>query len=162
MIKKALSDYYKNRIKPLSKSPDDTFAIIGILVNIMIESPDSVAHCIIIIAELLKKYDDIGIALKTVESILQKYSERSNTEYLILWVQRLLMLFEGLPLEAFETSLTEKVRNPEKIKIFSKDWLSLRCQNQFQEDNLINEEKLEEMKHQIYLSEINDLNYYDS
>ncbi|WP_244900281.1 RNA-directed DNA polymerase [Dolosicoccus paucivorans] len=161
MIKNALSNYYKNRIKPLNRSPDDTFAIIGILVNIMIESPDSVAHCIIIIAELLKKYDDSSVALKTIESILQQYSRRSNTEYLILWIQRLLMLFEDLPLEKFETSLTAKVRNPEEVEMFSKDWLSLRYQNQFQEDNLVNEEKLEEMKHQIYLSEINDLNYYD-
>lgn len=160
MIKKALNDYYKNRIKPLNRPPKDTFIIIGILVNIMIESPISVPYSVIIIAELLKEYNDSDIALEVVESILQKYSKRSNTEYLTLWLQRLLMLFEKLTLKNFETSLTEKVRDPEKIKIFPNDWLSLQYQEQFQAVSLVNETQLEKMKHQIYLSEINDLSYY--
>ncbi|MBW6194417.1 RNA-directed DNA polymerase, partial [Pseudomonas aeruginosa] len=52
-LKKALSEFNKERIIKITSKPNDLLPLIGILVDIMINNPGSLPQCVLIIGQLL-------------------------------------------------------------------------------------------------------------
>lgn len=95
MIKKSLTEFYEERVNLLDDNPEDLEVLVSILVNIMLENPIAIPHCITIISKLYNITDN-SISLNLITDILNKYSKKSNIEYVEIWLQRLVILNKEL------------------------------------------------------------------
>ncbi|GEN92354.1 hypothetical protein TKO01_24000 [Tetragenococcus koreensis] len=165
ILKKALTNFYKERVTRIGATTktSDMLPLISILIDIMTNNPNCLSQSILTIGTLLDHIEDDGRALQIIEAILNKYKKKSNTEFLIVWLQRLALLFPGYPLKTLyiqDRPLTYKVEHQDGTKLFTDDWLNKSEQGKFVEDNLIDDEQIKKMRRGIKLSEINIFDDY--
>ncbi len=157
-LKKALSEFSKERISKLTKKPKDILPMIGILVDIMFNNPNVLPHCIIIIGQLLS-FEKNGNALKIIKAIFRKYKTKPNTDYLIIWLERLTLIFGEVVFGESMPDLVEKIKDPVNKQLFSSDWLKEDYKNKFYESAITDEDKQEKMSFEIFETELDD--FYD-
>ena len=80
-LKKVLSDFYKKEIIVLKKKPDQHAQCLSIIVDIMYNNPDTYPVTVPIISKLLS-YESDNTALISINSIINKFKDLPNTEYL--------------------------------------------------------------------------------
>lgn len=168
MLKKALTELYDERIILLDVVQEDLEVLVSILVNIMFENPNVIPHCTTIIAKLYENVDN-KIRLKTIDKVLNKFKDKPNTEYVEIWLQRLLILtsnpddIESETCNLCKSILTKHVANPSKVlinAIFPTDWIDetkihfVTIQD-LNSCELVNKEKLEKMMNHVLSDEIN-------
>lgn len=151
-LSKALNEFHKERIKKSKKRQNDSIALIGIIVDIMIRNPRSISNCVMIIGDLLKKEDNNTVK-KVIETIVNRYESKTNTEIVILWLQRLNLLFDNIIELPFRNNLSLKIENPNNI-LFPIDWLKQVNQPEFKEGSMVNGEMADKMKNAILVSEL--------
>ncbi len=167
MIKKSLTEFYDERVSKLEKNPEDLEILTSILVNIMLEKPSVVPHCVTIIAKLYEISDN-SLALDVVNDILEKYTKKSNTEYIEIWLQRLLVLDPESDCKienTFNSKIVYHVFDPttnQLSNIFPLDWVN-EDQNEIKNINfrslsLVDLDKYEDMKCRVRDSEIDIFN----
>lgn len=151
-LSKALNEFHKERIKKSKKKQSDSMALIGILVDIMIRNPRSISNCVMIIGDLLKKEDNHTVK-KVIETILNRYESKTNTEIVILWLQRLNLLFDDMVELPFQNDLSLKIADSSQ-RLFPIDWLKEDSQQKFNEGKMVNEEMADKMSKSILISEL--------
>lgn len=156
-LRKSLNEFHKERIKNSNKHSDN-LALIGILVDIMIRNPKCISNCSMIIGDLLKK-ENKETAKNIVGNILNRYDSKPNTEIVILWLQRLNLLFNNEIELPFRNNLSLKIENSD-IKLFPIDWLKQDYQQNFQEGSMINKKLSYKMSHKILDSELDFFDTY--
>lgn len=157
-LSKALNEFHKERIKKSKKRQNDSIALIGIIVDIMIRNPRSISNCVMIIGDLLKKEDNNTVK-KVIETIVYRYESKTNTEIVILWLQRLNLLFDNIIELPFRNDLSLKIENSAK-NLFPIDWLKQDYQSEFNEGNIVNEEMADMMSNAILVSELDFFDGY--
>lgn len=164
MIKKALTEFYEDRIINTEELPSDYRVLISILVDIMYNNPTVISHCTIIIAKILEHSpDDIGRDI--IDKIFKKYEYKANTEYIEIWLQRLaIMFYEDGSAELnnlFDSRIYQKVLDS-TISLFPSDWINNSNRNNYNEPSIIDEELFESMRYQVDDGEIDVLNRADN
>src|SRR5699024_3228724 len=159
MVKKALTEFYEDRIFHMKELPKDYKVLISILVDIMYNNPNTISYCIIIIAKILEhSSNDIGRDIVT--KILKKYKYKANTDYIEIWLQRLsIMFYEDESLELSELG-NSKIYNKvldSSINIFPNNWINSNYRNKYIEPSIIDEEMFEKMRIHVTDNEINEL-----
>ena len=125
----ALTELYKKKIIPLSHPPRNTEQLISIVVDIMESSPNTIVQCVAILSHLFtidKKINENDV----VESILSKYKDYPNIEFIEIWLQRLRIGKEG---NEFDSKLCKKI-DCQSINIWNSSWLK----NGFDETSIVN------------------------
>lgn len=164
MIKKALTEFYEDRIINTEELPSDYRVLISILVDIMYNNPTAISHCTIIIAKILEHSpDDIGRDI--IDKIFKKYEYKANTEYIEIWLQRLaIMFYEDGSTELnnlFDSRIYQKVLDS-TISLFPSDWINNSNRNNYNEPSIIDVELFESMRYQVDDGEIDVLNRADN
>lgn len=159
MVKKALTEFYEDRIFHMKELPKDYKVLISILVDIMYNNPNTISYCIIIIAKILEhSSNDIGRDIVT--KILKKYKYKANTDYIEIWLQRLsIMFYEDESLELSELG-NSKIYNKvldSSINIFPNNWINSNYRDNYIEPSIIDEEMFEKMRIHVTDNEINEL-----
>lgn len=157
-LRKALSEFSKERISEISKKPKDLLPMIGILVDIMFNNPIVLPQCIITIGQLLA-FEEATDSLKIIRAILKKYKSKPNTDYLMIWLDRLTLIFGEIVFEESLSAFLEKIKNPVSNQLFSTDWLRTEYRNKFYEGTITDENKQKKMSSEIFESELSD--FYD-
>lgn len=138
---KALNSFM-DRIQRAKKLPNDYRQILGILINIVVSSPKTVPIGMAIISNILMLLEGNS---NEVEVIIKKIIERlkniPNSGFIEIWLQRLSILVD----KGYEYSdqLCKKIYN--KNQIWKSDWFD----ENFNEDTIINEEYINNMKIKI-------------
>lgn len=157
-LRKALSEFYKERITKLTKKPKSILPMVGVLVDIMVNNPNALPQCVIVIGQLLS-FEEDDHSQEILKDIFRKYKTKSNTDYLIIWLERLALIYGEVSFEKTLPILVDKIKDPMDNQLFSTDWLKKEYSNKFYEGTMIDEGKKEKMSHQIFETELND--FYD-
>lgn len=155
-IKRALTDIYKYRISKLEKTPNDIKQLISLTINIMVNNPNTIEHCVVVLSKLVTLIEPSEIPL-IIDKILKKFENVPNTSFVEIWLQRLTIIHDRG--KHFESGLCKKVKAPNECSIWNSDWLK----EGFDESSLIDEKYIEAMDIQMSVTEI-DLftNVYDT
>ena len=160
MIKKALTEFYDERVAKLEKLPNDFRVLISILVDIMYNNPNAISYCVIITAKILEQSSK-EIGKEIIGQILNKYEFKANTDYIEIWLQRLAIMFyedESSELNTLFTShIFHKVLD-DTIELFPHDWISNSYTDKYIEPSIINKDVFEGMRSKVNDNEIDDLN----
>ncbi len=158
-LKKALSEFNKERIIKITSKPNDLLPLIGILVDIMINNPGSLPQCVLIIGQLLN-FENESKAREIVEMIINKYALKPNTEFMMIWFQRLTTIFGEMFDSVLSSEFVSKIKDPVSNQMFSVDWLNEDAKKSFYEGTIKDEEKYIKMSKKIYITEFDDFNDY--
>src|SRR5699024_8660076 len=143
-LRKALSEFYKERITKLTQKPKSTLPMIGVLVDIMSNNPKALPQCVIVIGQLLS-FEEDDHSQEILKDILKKYKTKSNSDYLIIWLERLALIYNKVTFEKPLSILVNKINDPINNQLFSTDWIKNEYTSKFYEGTLINEGKKEKM-----------------
>lgn len=157
-LSKALNELHKERIRKSKKRQSDSMALIGIIIDIMIRNPNSISNCVMIIGDLLKK-ENHDTVKKVIESIVNRYKYKTNTEIVILWLQRLNLLFNDIVDLPFQNDLSLKIEAPSH-KLFPIDWLKEESPQEFNEGSMVDDEMADKMSYGILVSELDFFEIY--
>lgn len=159
MIKKALTEFYDERVSNINELPNDYNVLVSILVDIMYNNPNSISYCIIIIAKLLES-SSVEIGKEVIEKILKKYEFKANTDYVEIWLQRLAIMFYEVDSEEldniFSSDIYYKVLDDSK-HIFPVNWINPEFRNIYDEPSIVNREVLDRMRDKVDDNEISNL-----
>ena len=147
-----LSNLYDNKIKKLKNRPRNYKQLISILVDIAYNNPNNLNVCIVLISELAKKLSKLSM-LKLIQKIKNKFSDVPNTEYLNIWLQRLIITIEKN--YEFDDKICKKVIDP-NINIWNSDWLNF----DIKEKNIIDVNERDSISYNITLQEADKYNVY--
>ncbi|HCA4691564.1 TPA: cobalt transporter, partial [Enterococcus faecium] len=137
-LKKALSEFNKERIIKITSKPNDLLPLIGILVDIMINNPGSLPQCVLIIGQLLN-FENESKAREIVEMIINKYALKPNTEFMMIWFQRLTTIFGEMFDSVLSSEFVSKIKDPVSNQMFSVDWLNEDAKKSFYEGTIKDE-----------------------
>lgn len=137
-LSKALSDIYKNRIEHLTKKPKDIYQLISIVVGIMIQSPRTIEHCIVILGKIFELMETADIE-PLIDKILKKFINTPNTDLVEIWLQRLSLINNRE--KRYNANICNKVIDPEAHSLWNSEWLRA----EFDESGIINEKYISEM-----------------
>lgn len=154
-LKKALSEFNKERIIKITSKPNDLLPLIGILVDIMINNPGSLPQCVLIIGQLLNFENE-----SKARVIINKYALKPNTEFMMIWFQRLTTIFGEMFDSVLSSEFVSKIKDPVSNQMFSVDWLNEDAKKSFYEGTIKDEEKYIKMSKKIYITEFDDFNDY--
>lgn len=136
----ALSDYF-TRIKHSPTNKNYVPQIISIIADLIITSPKAIPQEVAILSYIFSKISDKKKVEEYIASIMNKVRRKPNTEYVELWLQRLSILTDQ-GYNKFNGKLATKV-NKTNEKIWNSSW----CTVHFDEDKLINIEKLKKLNY---------------
>ena len=147
-----LSNLYNKKIKKLKNSSRNYKQLISILVDIAFNNPDNLNVCIVLISELAKNLSKKAM-IGLIESIQNKFSDIPNTEFLSIWLQRIIITTKSD--YEFNETICKKVANP-TIKIWNSDWLNY----DILEESIINVTERDGISYNISLKEADKFNIY--
>lgn len=147
-----LSNLYNKKIKKLKNSSRNYKQLISILVDIAFNNPDNLNVCIVLISELAKNLSKKAM-VGLIESIQNKFSDIPNTEFLSIWLQRIIITTKSD--YEFNETICKKVVNP-TIKIWNSDWLNY----DILEESIINVTERDGISYNISLEEADKFNIY--
>ena len=155
-ISKLLTKLYEEQIKKEKKEINYLGQIISILVDIMYRNPRTYAQGTMILSYILNPISEDDKE-KYVKLILQKFSNIPNTNYLEIWLQR--MLINTNIRENFQEILCEKIyKKGDKIKIWNNEWTNL----EIDENLIIDYSKIANINPIIEEKEVNPfVRYYN-
>ncbi|GAX87862.1 conserved hypothetical protein [Lebetimonas natsushimae] len=147
IYEKLVNDEYN-----LKKS--DKIVLISILVEIMYKNPKVISACIAIISIFVKDLSE-NKQKEIFENIINKFSTIPNIGLLEIWLQRLIVPFGVNDLyNKFNDKLCKKVENPE-YDIWNIEWLSGKLKNIIKTIDIIERNKLSNLKKVIEEKEFN-------
>ena len=142
-----LNDVFKEKIEKMKKRPNSYEQVISIVIDIMYNNPRTYPICVAILSHIFKFFDKTKIE-KYIDLIINKFKSLTNTIYLEIWLQRL-----TIPIDRNKKyssgSICEKLYN-KSMNIWNSEWLRENIRRQFDENLIINENKIEKML--LYLS----------
>ena len=147
-----LSNLYNKKIKKLKNSPRNYKQLISILVDIAFNNPDNLNVCIVLISELAKSLSQKAM-VGLIESIQKKFSDIPNTEFLSIWLQRIIITTKSD--YEFNETICKKVVKP-TIKIWNSDWLNY----DILEESIISTTERDDISYNISLKEADKFNIY--
>ena len=147
-----LSNLYNKKIKKLKNCSRNYKQLISILVDIAFNNPDNLNVCIVLISELAKSLSKKAM-IGLIESIQNKFSDIPNTEFLSIWLQRIIITTKSD--YEFNETICKKVVNP-TIKIWNSDWLNY----DILEESIINVTERDGISYNISLEEADKFNIY--
>ena len=136
----------------MKNSPRNYKQLISILVDIAFNNPDNLNVCIVLISELAKSLSKKAM-IGLIESIQNKFSDIPNTEFLSIWLQRIIITTKSD--YEFNETICKKVANP-TIKIWNSDWLNY----DILEESIINVTERDGISYNISLEEADKFNIY--
>lgn len=158
MIKRSLNEFYKDRLPEICKSPKDYEILISILVDLMINNPESISYCVLIIGKLLENTLETK-GNETIEKIVKKYKDRASKDYIEIWLQRLeIMFYDKNSIKtkgSFKSKIHQKVLD-DKANLFPDD-LKIIKKYSYLEPSIVDRKKFNKMKKMIIDSEIDIL-----
>lgn len=149
-LKTALTDFYKYIYKLKSK-PNDIHQLISITTNIMERNPNVIEYCVAILSKILTHLS-IDEKVKIVESIKGKFDFLPNTEFVEIWLQRLTLPYNRSI--KYNSKLCKKVCDPKFVNIWKSNWIA----QTFEENLIIDEEKIDSLSEVIHVSQIDYFN----
>lgn len=152
-IIRALLDFYRYRIEKLTEPPKNIKQLISIIIDILTNNPVSIEMCIAVLSKLLDLISE-DKRLIYLQKILLKFQGVANTSYAELWLQRLTIMTDQDVIK-YESQICEKVDTPSKYYLWNSDWLK----NGFNEDNLIDVEKIDKLQRVIRAGEVDLFSY---
>lgn len=148
-ISKLLIKLYEEQIKKEKKEINYLGQIISILVDIMYRNPRTYAQGTMILSYILNPISDDDKE-KYIKHILQKFSNIPNTNYLEIWLQR--MLINTNIRENFQETLCQKIyKKDDDIKIWNNEWTNL----EIDENSIIDYTKIANINPIIEEKEVN-------
>lgn len=155
-ISKLLTKLYEKQIKKEKKEINYLEPIISILVDIMYRNPRTYAQGTMILSYILNPISDEDKE-KYVKLILQKFSNIPNTNYLEIWLQR--MLINTKLIECFKGKLCKKIYEADAdIKIWNNEWINTDIK--IDESLIIDYNKIENINPIIEEKEVNPFVQY--
>ena len=136
----------------MKNSPRNYKQLISILVDIAFNNPDNLNVCIVLISELAKSLSKKAM-IGLIESIQNKFSDIPNTEFLSIWLQRIIITTKSD--YDFNETICKKVANP-TIKIWNSDWLNY----DILEESIIDVTERDGISYNISLEEADKFNVY--
>ncbi len=148
--KALLSNLYEKKIKNIKNSPKKHEQLTSILVDIMINNPKNINICIALISEISKSLTKKA-KVNLIGNIRNKFKEIPNTEYLSIWLQRLIISVEKD--YNFDETICKKVIEPD-VLIWNSTWLNYNIN----ESNIINQTERNNLGYCITLEEVDSFN----
>lgn len=150
-LKKALNEYYENMFIDCEKENVET--LISIVFSLAFENPKSFPTCVGIINELLSCLNsNIIEQQKIIKKIETKLQLKPNTEFLEIWLQR--MLYKRDLTYLYKSPLCKLV-NGSHTEIWNYDWLNTKLVNKINKVSIIDKNELQKMDIKIPIQEIN-------
>ncbi|MGA1933103.1 RNA-directed DNA polymerase [Arcobacter sp. YIC-464] len=134
-LQKLLSEIRKN--KDTTKYENLT-VLISIITDIAFLNSKTYPVSIAIISTLLKRIDSEEVLKTTVSKIIKKFSNIPNTNYLEIWLQRMLVNQTSSNIE-FNEKICKLIDNQE-ISLWNNDWVTDDIKNIFDKKSIVNEE----------------------
>ncbi|MFU2206106.1 RNA-directed DNA polymerase [Streptococcus pluranimalium] len=151
-LKKALADLYKYRIYNMSKKSTDLEQLISITTQIMRENPTSIQHCIVIISKLLSFIrDDSERVFEILEKILAKFSGKSNTDIVEIWLQRIAIVAGSEIL--FKPRICQ-FKDSNNFQLWNSSWMKKKYQ--ISDGAIINNLELDQLSYTVPISEVDN------
>lgn len=146
----ALGAYHK-RILRLEKY-DQAMPLISIVVDIAYHNPRTYPICAAILSKLINLLETKDERQSVVEKIKKKFSQIPNTGHMLLWLQRISLLFA--PTMDFDEPLCHLVRGASE-QIWNSSWISSgNLQNAIDAKKIIDQQVLEKLDAIISAEEV--------
>lgn len=153
----------------MSTRPKDLEQLISIVTQIMIENPTTIQHCVVIISKLLSFVSEgdsnpnLNVR-KIIEKILLKFSGKTNTDIVEIWLQRIAQVHNGLNKDIskiqFHSRLCQFEGNKE-FQIWNSSWM--KESYKLDDRSIISESELNQIKYVVPISEVDNFSDdYDS
>lgn len=141
-----LTDVFINQIKTLKKKPRDVEQIVSILTDIMYKNSNTYSICILILSKIFSFLSKTDID-KYISSILKKFKELPNVDYLDIWLQRLTITRKKD--KKYNCLLCKKLFTD--VKLWNSEWLNF----EIDESLIVNNEILSKITSVIDEKEVN-------
>lgn len=161
-LKKALTDLYKYRVYGLSTRPKDLEQLISIVTQIMLENPTTIQHCVVIISKLLSfvseedSNPDLNVQ-KIIEKILLKFSGKTNTDIVEIWLQRIAQVHNGLNKDILKIQFHPRLcqfEGNKEFQIWNSSWM--KESYKLDDSMIISESELNQIKYTVPISEVDN------
>lgn len=154
-LQKLLTQYSKN-IK-LKKNDKNIIPIISIAFSIAYNNPRVYPTIAAIIGKLLSYISDFDKRYDIVMKIKNKLNEKPNTEYMELWLQRI--IYNDAYFQEYNSDICKLVANSESNSIWNNNWVKIQVQNIIKQNPIVDYDKLLLLDSTIREDEI-DIFYY--
>ena len=156
-MRKALTDLYKYRIYDMSVKPRDIEQLISIVVQIMLDNPTTIQHCVVILGKLLSFFaEDKSLVNEVLDKIIAKFSGKVNTDIVEIWLQRIALLSE------FDHNFSPKIctfSNINEFSIWNSTWI--KKEFNFSDQDIFDMNEKNRISYVVPKQEIDDFsNYY--
>ena len=156
-LRKALTDLYKYRIYDMSVKPRDIEQLISIVVQIMLDNPTTIQHCVVILGKLLSFFaEDKSLVNEVLDKIISKFSGKVNTDIVEIWLQRIALLSE------FDHNFSPKIctfSNINEFSIWNSTWI--KKEFNFSDQDIFDMNEKNRISYVVPKQEIDDFsNYY--
>ena len=152
-----LTKFLENRVYPLKLyEEENSKVLVSILVDIAFKNPRTYPIITAILSKILSLEINSETVIEVLNSIEKKFDKIPNVGHLQVWLQRLTIKTDKYKM--YNEKLCKKVID-KNVNIWNINWLSSEIKNVFTNNNIINEEKIEEMKQIIEPCEINAFGY---
>lgn len=140
-----LTSFYHKQIENLKRRPNSYEQIISIVVDIMYTNPRTYPICCAILSKILKF---IGSSKrdKIINSILKKFNDVANTEYLDIWLQRITLPYNKNKI--YNCKLCKKIYK--EVQLWNSTWLK----DDIDESMIIDKDELSKLKNEFSNEEI--------
>lgn len=157
-LKKALNDFHTKYFGENNQGLDsksDISSLISILVDIMDNNSIVIEFCVVIISEMLSliSVDEAG---QYLDHIYNRFKNYPNSDYVDIWLQRLNLPYNKSSYR--EINFAKKVVGGFPRNIWNHDWLH----KKFDEESIVNRNKIEDLDRKIDMSNIDAFAYVSS
>lgn len=123
LIAKQLTDYFDRINKEEALNDIDYEVVISIIAMIAYHSPRYIAHVAAIVTLLIEKSNNVVDRAKTVDRIAKKFDSLPNTEFIDIWLQRI-MDGNAAITHTFNSKITEVIAGKKKAGVlWNSFWL---------------------------------------
>lgn len=140
-----LTNFYHNQIEILNNRPNSYEQVISIVTDIMYTNPRTYPICCAILSKILK-FINSSKREKILESIIKKFKDVANTEYLEIWLQRITLPYNKN--KNYNCKLCQKLYKD--TQIWNSDWL----RSSVDESLIIDKFELNQLKNEFSNEEI--------
>lgn len=140
-----LTHFYHEQIENMDKRPNSYEQVISIVVDIMYINPRTYPICCAILSKILT-FINSSKREKILKSIIAKFKDVANTEYLEIWLQRITLPYNKN--KDYNCKLCQKLYNDSQI--WNSDWLK----NSVDELLIIDKDELNKLKNEFSKEEV--------
>lgn len=149
LTKILLKFYY--RIEKIKETKERLTVLISIISDIMFKNPRTYPIASAILSKLISLQENNDVRKQAIEKIKTRFNKISNTGYLEVWLQRLILKLD-INID-FKEKLCEKVKNAKTI-IWNSEWLKDDVRAMIDSHSIIDSNEMDKMDTVINRSEV--------